>query len=241
MSLSVVYSSLVASSYAASSSLMRSSVRNAVTMGVLTVRAMLRISLRRGTPSVTFLALIPAWWKVLSVICVAGSPTDCAASTPHISPGCTMERWNSVATCSHTQCSASSVRRCLSTTARLDSFCRTRAWNSSVAFCCASRERGSSPGTTTSLSVMSSCTIWSARRGCRSVGRSSRTRNLRLAFQMRRSRLTGRYSVLSEYVPRCRCTSRSSSRSRSRRAFSSSSRAASSPSLLHSAIISGVR
>ncbi len=31
--------------------------------------AMLMISVRRGTPSVTFLALTPAKWKVLRVIC----------------------------------------------------------------------------------------------------------------------------------------------------------------------------
>jgi hypothetical protein len=44
-------------------------------------------SLSRGTPRVTFLADTPAKWKVLSVICVAGWPIDCAACTPHISPG----------------------------------------------------------------------------------------------------------------------------------------------------------
>ncbi len=40
----------------------------------------------RGTPSVRCFADTPAWWNVFSVICVAGSPMDCAASTPHISP-----------------------------------------------------------------------------------------------------------------------------------------------------------
>jgi len=32
------------------------------------------ISLNLGTPRVTFLAEIPAKWKVFRVICVAGSP-----------------------------------------------------------------------------------------------------------------------------------------------------------------------
>ena len=49
--------------------------------------AMLMISVRRGTPSVTFLADTPAKWKVLSVICVVGSPMDCAATVPTTSPG----------------------------------------------------------------------------------------------------------------------------------------------------------
>ena len=40
-------------------------------------------------PRVTFLAETPAWWKVLSVIWVAGSPTDCAQIDPTISPGWT--------------------------------------------------------------------------------------------------------------------------------------------------------
>ena len=44
-------------------------------------------SLRRGTPSVTFLAETPAKWKVFKVICVAGSPMDCAATVPMPSPG----------------------------------------------------------------------------------------------------------------------------------------------------------
>ena len=55
--------------------------------GVLMFLAMLMISVSRGTPSVTFLADTPAKWKVLSVICVVGSPIDCAATVPIISPG----------------------------------------------------------------------------------------------------------------------------------------------------------
>ena len=55
--------------------------------GVLMFLAMLMISVSRGTPSVTFLADTPAKWKVLRVICVVGSPIDCAATVPIISPG----------------------------------------------------------------------------------------------------------------------------------------------------------
>ena len=42
-----------------------------------------------GIPRVTFISPRPAKWKVLSVICVLGSPTDWAASTPTGSPGST--------------------------------------------------------------------------------------------------------------------------------------------------------
>ena len=55
--------------------------------GVLMFFAMLMISVSRGTPSVTFFADTPAKWKVFSVICVVGSPMDCAATVPIISPG----------------------------------------------------------------------------------------------------------------------------------------------------------
>ena len=40
----------------------------------------------RGTPLVPFLADTPAKWKVLSVICVTGSPSDCDAMQPTDSP-----------------------------------------------------------------------------------------------------------------------------------------------------------
>lgn len=62
-------------------------------LGVLMFFAMLMISVRRGTPSVTFFAATPALWKVLSVICVVGSPRDCAATVPTISPGCASAEW----------------------------------------------------------------------------------------------------------------------------------------------------
>ena len=61
-----------------------------VRTGVLTFDDALMSSSNLGRPSVTFLALFPALWKVLSVICVVGSPTDCAAMVPTISPAATM-------------------------------------------------------------------------------------------------------------------------------------------------------
>src|ERR1700742_53507 len=53
--------------------------------------AVMMISRKRGIPSVTFLAEWPAKWKVFSVICVEGSPTDCAATTPTASPASTID------------------------------------------------------------------------------------------------------------------------------------------------------
>lgn len=50
------------------------------------VLAALIISLIRGTPSVTFIEATPAKWKVLSVICVPGSPIDCAPIAPTAVP-----------------------------------------------------------------------------------------------------------------------------------------------------------
>lgn len=52
------------------------STSSAVMMGVEMVLAALIISLIRGTPRVTFMEATPAKWKVLSVICVPGSPID---------------------------------------------------------------------------------------------------------------------------------------------------------------------
>jgi hypothetical protein len=55
-------------------------------IGVLMTLAALIISLIRGTPSVTFMDATPAKWKVLSVICVPGSPIDCAPTAPTVEP-----------------------------------------------------------------------------------------------------------------------------------------------------------
>src|SRR3990167_4927124 len=43
--------------------------------------------MRRGRPNVTFTSATPAKWKVLSVICVPGSPKDSAVTIPIASPG----------------------------------------------------------------------------------------------------------------------------------------------------------
>merc|ERR1712157_715001 len=51
-----------------------------------TLDAVMMISRNRGIPSVTF-APDPARWNVFSVICVDGSPIDCAAIHPTASPG----------------------------------------------------------------------------------------------------------------------------------------------------------
>ena len=56
-------------------------------IGVEILRAALMISLMRGTPSVTFIDATPAKWNVFSVICVPGSPIDCAPTAPTAEPG----------------------------------------------------------------------------------------------------------------------------------------------------------
>ena len=56
-------------------------------MGVEMLALALMISLIRGTPSVTFMLATPAKWNVFSVICVAGSPSECAPTAPTASPG----------------------------------------------------------------------------------------------------------------------------------------------------------
>ena len=64
-----------------------------VMAGVLMLAlAVMTISRRRGMPSVTFTPPPPAKWNVFSVICVDGSPIDCAAMTPTGSPGATSDR-----------------------------------------------------------------------------------------------------------------------------------------------------
>ena len=48
--------------------------------------AALMISFMRGTPRVTFIDATPAKWKVFKVICVPGSPIDCAPTAPTVDP-----------------------------------------------------------------------------------------------------------------------------------------------------------
>jgi len=59
-------------------------------IGVEIFLAALMISLMRGTPSVMFIEATPAKWNVLSVICVPGSPIDCAPTAPTAVPGSTL-------------------------------------------------------------------------------------------------------------------------------------------------------
>uniref|UniRef100_A0A6B0UGN7 Putative secreted protein n=1 Tax=Ixodes ricinus TaxID=34613 RepID=A0A6B0UGN7_IXORI len=53
--------------------------------------ATMSISRIRGIPRVTFISPLPAKWKVLSVICVDGSPMLWAAKRPTGSPGSQMD------------------------------------------------------------------------------------------------------------------------------------------------------
>mmetsp|Transcript_16189 Transcript_16189/g.44552 ORF Transcript_16189/g.44552 Transcript_16189/m.44552 type:complete len:243 (-) Transcript_16189:1485-2213(-) len=78
---------MLCTSLARSCSLPRLPFRKTASEGVFTTLATLMSSFSLGTPSVTFLAPTPAKWKVFRVICVAGSPTLCAARVPIISPG----------------------------------------------------------------------------------------------------------------------------------------------------------
>ena len=67
------------------------SVKAIVNEGILMLLEIWSNSLRRGTPRVTLdFSDTPAKWKVLRVICVAGSPILCAAIGPTISPGWTI-------------------------------------------------------------------------------------------------------------------------------------------------------
>ena len=68
------------------------------------------ISSRRGIPSVAFLDETPAKWNVLSVICVAGSLIDWAASAPTDSPGTAAACRYCAATSASAQSSPASVR-----------------------------------------------------------------------------------------------------------------------------------
>mmetsp|Transcript_20857 Transcript_20857/g.58529 ORF Transcript_20857/g.58529 Transcript_20857/m.58529 type:complete len:238 (+) Transcript_20857:177-890(+) len=85
---------MLCTSFARSCSFPRSPFRNTASDGVFTVFATLMSSFSRGTPRVTFFAPTPAKWNVFKVICVAGSPTLCAARVPTISPAKTHDLLN---------------------------------------------------------------------------------------------------------------------------------------------------
>mmetsp|Transcript_35160 Transcript_35160/g.76854 ORF Transcript_35160/g.76854 Transcript_35160/m.76854 type:complete len:204 (+) Transcript_35160:1351-1962(+) len=153
--------------------------------------AMLMISFKRGTPSVTFFADTPAKWKVFSVICVAGSPIDCAATVPIISPGFTCDCWKRSSISPASQWNACGVRR-YSCRTRLEARVERRsAEKSSVAFFCASMDRGSLPATTR-MFWLSRCTVSATSTGLRLViSPGCPAANVFCAFQMSRLRLMG--------------------------------------------------
>ena len=89
---------------------------------------MLMISFNRGTPNVTFLDDTPAKWKVFRVIWVAGSPIDCAAKAPTISPGVACACMNLLSISPSNHSNASSESLCCSATSFEQSVERTRHW-----------------------------------------------------------------------------------------------------------------
>mmetsp|Transcript_12348 Transcript_12348/g.41147 ORF Transcript_12348/g.41147 Transcript_12348/m.41147 type:complete len:419 (+) Transcript_12348:1238-2494(+) len=251
---SVVCSSLAWTARARTSSVAVPSRRKMVTDGVRTVLATFKISLRRGTPSVTFLAETPAKWNVFNVICVAGSPIDCAARTPHISPGCARAVANRDSISPTTQSKAAWLRRCSkqqSLQARVD---RIRMAKSMVAFSFSSLPlRGCAFAFSSSLSAFteklapvvtaktslaqSAVTPRSATRGSKvaTLTRAPHS-NCRCAAQMMRSRFTGSCADGSPSVSGSRQAKMVRRASRSRRSvrISSSRRRASEASARHS-------
>ena len=113
--------------------------------------AMLMISFKRGTPRVTFLADTPAKWNVFNVICVAGSPIDCAATVPIPSPGGASAILKRDSISPMTQSKPARVSLCSFSTRLAAKLARTCAKNSIVPFRCASMDKGSVPGTTMSF------------------------------------------------------------------------------------------
>ena len=97
----------------------------------------------------TFFAETPAKWKVLSVICVAGSPMLCAATVPMPSPGGASAILNRDSTSPMTQLNAAGLSLNSFITRLALSVDRTSAKNRMVEFLCASRLSASEPGTTT--------------------------------------------------------------------------------------------
>ena len=108
--------------------------RYTVSEGVLIFFDTLMISVRRGTPRVTFFAETPAKWNVFRVICVVGSPMLWAATVPTASPG---DARDAIKRCSTSRTTSSNARESslYSESTRLDARVeRTSEMNSSVAF-----------------------------------------------------------------------------------------------------------
>lgn len=123
---SVVCSSRHSTFFAFSASLAAPPVRNTVSEGAFGFFEMLMISFRRGTPRVTFFDDTPAKWNVFSVIWVAGSPSDCAANAPTISPALHWACWKRVSISPISQSKASEDSRNSSATYFVHSVDRTR-------------------------------------------------------------------------------------------------------------------
>ena len=147
-----MYSNFAWTLLAIARSPLRSSRSATVNEGVLIDFAMLMISFSLGTPSVTFFADTPAKWNVLRVICVAGSPMDCAATVPMPSPGGAIANLNLDSTSPMTQLNAAGDNLNSRITRFADRVDRTSAKNKIVEFLCASKDNASRPGTTTSPS-----------------------------------------------------------------------------------------
>mmetsp|Transcript_21791 Transcript_21791/g.51689 ORF Transcript_21791/g.51689 Transcript_21791/m.51689 type:complete len:289 (-) Transcript_21791:2874-3740(-) len=176
--------------------------------------ATIRISRMRGMPSVTLPPPTPAKWKVLSVICVAGSPMDWAASAPHISPGCARCILNLDSTSPSTHSKASGVSRWFFKRTLECKVARTSAKKFVVALACAFRENSSVPGTTMSRSSSRS-TISTTTTGCSLVGTRMSIAKSWCAFSSRRVRHTGMgQSVVC--AARSSCSLKTSERSSSR-------------------------
>ena len=105
----------------------------------------------------TFFADTPVWWNVLSVICVTGSPIDCAARTPIASPGATIAVMKRLRISPITQARPLFERRSFPKQQRFaESFERSKMKKSMVALYCALTESGSLPLTTTRSSCSAS-------------------------------------------------------------------------------------
>mmetsp|Transcript_9021 Transcript_9021/g.28159 ORF Transcript_9021/g.28159 Transcript_9021/m.28159 type:complete len:310 (+) Transcript_9021:1145-2074(+) len=220
--------------------------------GVRTVLATLRISFNRGTPSVTFFADTPAKWNVLSVICVAGSPMDCAASTPHISPACARAWTNRASTSPSNQSKAARVSLCSKTTLRAASCDRTKITNSCVASSRPSSRVVASAGSSSSAATtrwrhvrivtQSFVTPDRTARGSRTASSSTSPHlNCFWADQISRSKFTGSWAKgsASRSGSRHAKMARNASRSSFKRASSASNKSSRSGSARHAAATSG--
>ena len=112
MSRNKVSSKSCATSRALSLILRNSGFKNTVSAIALGLCVTFSSSSKRGTPRVMLLfAATPAKWKVLSVICVDGSPILCAAMIPTNSPGCAQLCQFFITSISHNVSNANLLKR----------------------------------------------------------------------------------------------------------------------------------